>query len=197
MKQFLSILFAILLGVGLLAGGARADGAQQDLPAETAHATEEPQSGEELFREYLRLMIRYADPMMEHALASRAMPDLDQMLNAAEYAYEQALKTEVQKIANGTRTDTAITVNFNTLGYSAGAVDMLTVYNALRRDCVYELYWASRGFGWSYPGGNSITLYIYVADAFSSGDTLTTDPTAVQTAQTAWDSLTAFLKNLF
>ena len=203
MKHLLSIILAAVLlfgswtGVFLRSADAETPPHPETLTIPAPQAEEEQPSNDDLFTQYLCEMIRSADPSMEQALASRSLPHLDALLNPSELAGEQAFKRELGMIANGTRTDTTITVDFSTLDgdydvwdvlryvEEAGSYSIDVFFFTLLRDCTYELYWSARRFGSISISGNSLTIPFYVADGYAGEDTLSVDPTAVQTAKTA------------
>ena len=125
-------------------------------------------------------------------------------LNDTEKKIYNALKTEIEKIANGTVHDTQINVTITwtaaELGgtdfsdattrsrftAAAGDWDITNVSKALLADCAYELYWYDKTQGVSVPsytiappasGGTatqSYTVKFYVAKAYSAANAVKT-----------------------
>ena len=148
-------------------------------PALVAHLTaeEEQVEGEELLEGYLTQMF-YPDSMP----ATFGRSGRSQLSTSGKAHYD-AIKTEVSKIAAGTRTSTEITVDvsalsgaktkytYSELGYTASNADLNAIftkyltdldwsdlYTALLHDCPYELYWHDKTEGiWCRVNGMDVT----------------------------------------
>ena len=125
-------------------------------------------------------------------------------LTDTERRIYNALKTEIEKIANGTVHDTQINVTIawtaaelggadfseattkNSFIAAAGNWDIKNVSKALLADCAYELYWYDKTQGVSVPGytitpptsggtaTQSYTVKFYVAKAYSAANAVKT-----------------------
>ena len=125
-------------------------------------------------------------------------------LNDTEKKIYNALKTEIEKIANGTVHDTQINVTITWTAAELGGTDfsdattrsrfttaagdwnIKNVSKALLADCAYELYWYDKTQGVSVPGytiappasggtaTQSYTVKFYVAKAYSAANAVKT-----------------------
>lgn len=118
--------------------------------------------------------------------AHAAQPDRSAgaRLTGTDLAIYQVLRTEVSKIANGTRSSTTIRIpnqsalswSLQDLGIKEGSgenvleqledkfnesVHMHTIFYALLSDCPYEMYWVNSQFTWGYTSvrqGNRVSI---------------------------------------
>ena len=115
-----------------------------------------------LFMFMYDLFAKYVDRMFRNLgkEQTRHMPTPDARLSEAGFAVEQALKSMIMEVAEGTRTDTYFEVDLAELGYDPSSItqdDIDVLPSILIFDCSYELYWF--GCAWTIPMIYSGNLY--------------------------------------
>ena len=113
------------------------------------------ESNADLFAKYVDRMFRNLGKEQ-----TRHMPTPDARLSEAGFAVEQALKSMIMEVAEGTRTDTYFEVDLAELGYDPSSItqdDIDVLPSILIFDCSYELYWF--GCAWTIPMIYSGNLY--------------------------------------
>ena len=141
-------------------------------------------ANDELLTQYVRVLFGLPGTLSLGA----ARPEL--VLGEADYYVEQQLKAGVSKIADGTRSSTAVTVTLSPYRYSD--LNMDAILDALVKDATYELYWSDRSYGWSW---SSVTLEVtfHAAPDYQGASTSSVDSAKIQAAQQAVSNANALL----
>lgn len=120
-------------------------------------------------------------------------------LTETEFAIEQYLRSMVVEIANGTRTYAVLEVDLTAFGCTYGDIRPYEIFQTLRKDCTYEMYWWGwkRGFS-TNTSGTVFKLYLLVDEQFAAAgqaenSRFTTDPTAILTALSAIENAQTIL----
>ncbi len=188
-KKAAALLLGVLLCAMLVPSALAAEGeAFTEVTAEAADW--DGPSNDELFDAYLRGMFYgQAAPLM------KSPGSLAEKLGPVNYAIEQRMKAEIEKVAAGERTNTQFAIDVSDLdvaGYDRAQLSVL--YSALLVDCTSSLYWHDIRLGYSalynqglttlWVGDGSLHISLKVSADYR-GDVYEVDPAQINRAKTA------------
>ena len=188
-KKAAALLLGVLLCAMLVPSALAAEGeAFTEVTAEAADW--DGPSNDELFDAYLRGMFYgQAAPLI------KSPGSLAEKLGPVNYAIEQRMKAEIEKVAAGERTNTKFAIDVSDLDVAGYDREQLSVlYSALLVDCTSSLYWHDVRLGYSamynqdrttlWVGDGSLHISLKVAVDYR-GDVYEVDPAQINRAKTA------------